>query len=524
MKKFLAIALTAALAAGITACGGSDSASTGSSTGTSTGDAATGTTETAEPVAGGIFRTVESNPYASIDVHKDYYSWHTQFYGMSQSLFRIEDDMTISPWLADSYTTEGNSMTITLKDGVCFSNGEPLTADMVKRNLERVAEVNTRFTYVADWTIETPDEKTIVITTPEFFPTLINDLATAEFGMVDLDNTTDFDNAPICTGPFVIEEFVPDGDVTVAKNENYWGGDVMLDGAVFYYMGDEESKMLAMQNGEIDGYVDISPASKEVYAMSPDMYNVTTINTERRAYALINSARLSDNIREALVLGIDKAAIEAYTEGILKNAEGFFTSGTYYGGVQAPTYDPEGAKAAIEADGYTFNDATGFYEKDGQPLTITISTYAKRSLDTLAILMQEQYKAIGINAQIKLEDNPDSTYMSNLDYDIGMYVSITDKAGEPFTFLNQVMTGQWLDVCGFGNAETDALIDQLRFETDETKKAELADEIMTDIYDSNCYLVLGQYTKSTAIRAGAGGLGETSPQQFYAIDENSFAN
>ena len=90
--------------------------------------------------------------------------------------------------------------------------------------------------------------------------------------------------------------------------------------------------------------------------------------------------------------------------------------------------------------------------------------------------------------------------------------------------MNQVMTGQWLDVCGFGNAETDALIDELRFETDETKKAELADEIMTNLYDSNCYISLGQYTKSTVIRTGAGGLGETSPLQFYAISKDSYAN
>lgn len=522
MKKFLAIALTAALAAGITACGGSDSASTGS--GTSTGDAATGTTETAEPVAGGIFKSVEANPYASIDVHKDYYSWHTQFYGMSETLFRIADDMSIEPWLADSYTTEGNTTTITLKDGVCFSNGEPLTAEMVKKNLERIAEVNTRFTYVADWTIDTPDEKTVVITTPEVYPTLLCDLATAEFGMVDVDNTTDYDNAPICTGPFVIDKFVPDGDVTVAKNENYWDGEVLLDGAVFYYMGDEESKLLAMQNGEIDGYVDISPSSREIYEMDPDMYTVTTVNTQRRAYAFLNSAKLSDNIREALVLGIDKDALSAYTNGILTSTEGFFTPGSYYGGVQAPAYDPEGAKAAIEADGYTMNSTTGFYEKDGMPLSITISTYAKRSMDTLAILMQEQYKAIGIDAQIKLEDNPDSTYMSTKDFDIGLYNTITDKAGEPFTFMNQVKTGQWLDVCGFGNAETDALIDSLRYETDDTKKAEICDEIMTQVYDSNCYLTLGQYTKSTVIRTGAGGLGETSPQQFYAISSKSYVN
>lgn len=524
MKKFLAIALTAALAAGITACGGSDSSSTSTGDTAAAGDAAAGTTAAAEPTSGGTFYTVEANPYASLDVHKDYYSWHTQFYGMSQSLFRIEDDMSISPWLAESYTMDGNSITITLKDGVCFSNGEPLTSEMVKKNLERIAEVNTRFTYVADWSIETPDEKTVVITTPEVYPTLLCDLATAEFGMVDVDNTTDYDNAPICTGPFVIDKFVPDGDITVKKNENYWGGDVLLDGAVFYYMGDEESKLLAMQNGEIDGYVDISPASREVYEMDPDMYTVTTVNTQRRAYAFLNSDKLSDNVRKALVLGIDKEAISAYTNGILTSTEGIFSPGSYYGGVQAPAYDADAAKAALEADGYTFNDSTGFYEKDGQPLTITISTYAKRSMDTLAILMQEQYKAIGINAQIKLEDNPDSTYMTSRDYDIGLYNTITDKAGEPFTFLNQIMTDQWLDVCGFGNAETDALVESLRYENDDTKKAEICDQIMTQFYDSNCYLVLGQYTKSTVIRNGAGGLGETSPQQFYAIDENSYVN
>lgn len=522
MRKRLAMLLTLAMAFGLAACG-SDTASTDTASTEVAGDAAE-TAEAAEPVAGGTFRTVEAAPYASLDVHKDYYSWHTQFYGISETLFRIADDMTIEPWLAEGYETEDNVTTITLKDGVCFSNGEPLTADMVKRNLERLAEVNNRFLYVADWTIEAADDKTLVITTPEVYPTLINDLATAEFGMVDLDNTTDFDNAPICTGPFIVEEFVPDGDVTVAKNENYWGGDVLLDGAIFYAMGDEESKMLAMQNGEIDGYVDISPASRDVYEMEPSLYTVTTVNTERRAYAFFNANRLSDNIRSALVLGIDREAIATYTDGILTNTEGFFTSGTYYGGVQAPEPDVEKAKELIEADGYTMNETTGFYEKDGQPLTVTISTYAKRSLDTLAILMQEQYKSIGIDAQIKLEDNPDSTYMSTKDFDIGMYASITDTSGQPFTFLDQIKTGSWLDVCGFGNEETDALIEELRYTTDEAKQKELCDQIMTNLYDSNCYLALGQYTKSTVIRTGAGGLGENSPLQFYAISEDSYAN
>ena len=81
--------------------------------------------------------------------------------------------------------------------------------------------------------------------------------------------------------------------------------------------------------------------------------------------------------------------------------------------------------------------------------------------------------------------------------------------------------GKYLDVCGFGNEETDALIEELRYETDETKQKELADQIMTNFYASNDYFMIGQYNKSSVLRAGATGLGENSPLQFYGIDANT---
>lgn len=522
MKKLLAVLLTASMTATLAACGGG-SGTTGETK--PQGGTESGTTEAGTPVHDGskIFKSVESFPYSSLDVHKEYYSWHTQFYGISETLFRIDDEMQIQPWLAESIETEENVSTITLKDGVCFSNGNALTADMVKRNLERIAEVNSRFAFVNDWQIEAKDDKTLVITTANVYPTLENDLATAEFGIVDLDATEDFDNNPICTGPFVVDKFVPEGDISVKYNENYWDGDVQLDGATFYYMGDEESKLLAMQNGEIDGYVDISAASREIYEMDPDLYNITTVPTQRRAYAMLNANKLSDNVRAAIVLALDKDTLAAYMNGLISSTEGVFSPDTYYGGVQAPKTDVAKAKELIEADGYKLN-ANGIYEKDGKPLTIVLSCYAKRSIDTMAILMQEQLKAIGIDAQIGLEEDPDGTYMSTKDFQIGFYVSITDKAGEPFTFLNMIEKGKYLDICGFGNEETDALIEELRYETDETKQKELADQIMTNFYASNDYLMIGQYNKSSVLRAGATGLGETSPLQFYGIDANTNIN
>ncbi len=532
MKKLMAMFLAATMAASLAACGGSSTATTTAAPAApaETQAAAAGETEAAAPAAaeaaapataGGIFHSVEAFPYASLDPHKDYQSWHTQFYGISETLFKITDDLSIEPWLAEGMEVADNVATITLKDGVCFSNGNPLTADMVKRNLERLGTECSRYAYMLDWTMEATDDKTLVITTEKAYPALINDLATAETGIVDLDSTTDFDKDPICTGPFKVKEFIPEGDVTVERNENYWGGPVNLDGAVFYKMGDEESKLLAMQNGEIDGYVDIAASSAEIYGTDPDSYDLYTVPTQRRVYAYLNSAQLPDSVREAIVLAVDRDQVAAYMNGLISPATGAYSPDTPYGKVQQPMWDVAKAKEVLEADGYTMG-ASGIYEKDGKPLNIILSCYAKRSVDTVALLMQEQLKAAGIGIELKVEEDPDGTYMSTHDYQMAMYVSITDKTGDPMNFLEgTVKSGVYMEVAGFGNAETDAMIEEVRYETDPAKRAEITNEIMQKLYDSHDMLFIGTYNKNSVLKAGAKGLGVTNPMGFYGIDANT---
>ena len=47
-----------------------------------------------EAADGGTLRSVETFAYGSLDPHQDYYSWHSQKYGLTESLFRITDDMS----------------------------------------------------------------------------------------------------------------------------------------------------------------------------------------------------------------------------------------------------------------------------------------------------------------------------------------------------------------------------------------------------------------------------------------------
>ena len=507
-KKILAMLLAGVMALSMFGCGTTEQV------------AGEVTTETGSE--DNILRTAASFAYPSLDVHKEYYGWYTSIYGLSEALFKLDENSTAVPCLAKDAVADGTTWTITLNDCVAFSNGEPLTADMVIRNIQRVAEVNGRFDIFGTFTYEAVDDKTIVVNTgDEVYPTLKSDLASPEFGMMDLDNTTDFDNDPICTGPFVITEFVPEGDVTVARNENYWGGDVNLDGAVFYYMQEDDPKLLAMQSGEIDCYNSVSSAALEVYQAEPEKYQVESVPGTRLQFYILNENRLDDAVREAINLTVDKDAIAAYLEGTVSAASAPFPSTAPYAKVNIPAVDTAKAVELLEADGYTKN-ADGIYEKDGKPLKINICYYAARSLDTLAILIQEQLRAVGIDSELTVEEDPDATYIATADFDLALYCMISDKCGDPLYFIDSTLAdGSYYNVAGFEDADCQAMIEQLRVEVDPAKRAELANKIIQIAIDDNAFGYVGLFNHTTVMKPGVSGFAEKVPFDFYGIDANT---
>ncbi|MCR4763768.1 MAG: ABC transporter substrate-binding protein [Lachnospiraceae bacterium] len=465
-----------------------------------------------------ILHAAASFAYPSLDVHKEYYGWYTSIYGISEALFKMDENMNAAPCLAKSAEADGKTWTITLNDGIAFSGGNPLTAEMVVKNLKRLAEVNERFAYLGEFDMSASDEKTLIITTPEIYPTLRNDLASPECGIVDLDATTDFDQAPVCTGPFVISKFQPEGDVEVVKNPAYWGGDVKLDGAVFYYMQEDDPKLLAMQSGEIDCYNSVSSAALEVYKADPDQYNVVSIPGARLQFYILNEKTLDDAVREAVNLTVDKDKIASYLSGTVSAAVGPFNTGAAYGKVTVPAVDTEKAKTVLEADGYTLG-SDGIYEKDGKKLSVNIAYYAARSLDTLALLIQEQLKAVGIDSTLTVEEDPDSTYIATGDFDLALYCMIADKAGDPLYFIDSTLKeGAYYDCGGFSDDHCEELIEQLRYETDSAKRAALANEIVQIAIDDNAFGYVGLFNSTTVLRKGVSGFAENIPFDFYGID------
>ena len=193
-----------------------------------------------------------------------------------------------------------------------------------------------------------------------------------------IDNSNIAMEGPVCTGPYAFQSFDPSGDTVVVRNEYYWDGDVPNDSVTLRIIGDQTTRSMALQSGEID--VAYNLKTENVFEFDGnDNYNIQSLESLRSTYAFMNQNEdhaLSDKaLRQALLRGLDK---ETYCNTLL---EGGATAG------KAPvpptldfgfddlndenSYDPDSAKKILEDAGYKDVDGDGYVETpDGDSLVL----------------------------------------------------------------------------------------------------------------------------------------------------------
>lgn len=511
MKRILSlITVLLIIVASLTGCSGSDKGSTATS-GSST--------ETKKTSTGEKALNMGVSFWYEMDAHTDYNGWYTSMYGLTETLFKVADDYSIEPWIAESGTCEGNTWTIKLKDNVVFSNGNPVTSEIVIKNLQRAGEVNERAIVFKTAKYDVIDDTSFTITTTEAYPTMLNDLTDPYTSILDLDNITndDFNKGIIATGPFKIVSYTNEDNIQFVKNDKYWNGDVNLDKVTIYYIPDAATEAMSLQSGEIDMYV--GPDADSIATFSADSNYTVASTPQGRAYMyMFNLERLKDsNVRKAILMSVNKDDICTLLSGTASPAVGAFSSESAYGKVTGNAFDPEGAAKLLTDSGYTKN-ADGFYEKDGKVLTVTVGYYAARSIDKISTLIQDELKAVGIQADLKQYEDPDSTYMTTGEFDMGMYFVTTTSTGDPYAFLNSVMATKGnLNYGHYSNQKVDADLMTMATEADAAKRATLANEIQQLAIDDAAYGFIAIPNKVTVMKAGVTGCAEKNPIAIYAI-------
>lgn len=526
-KRILSMALATVLVMGLlTGCGETTTTEvqeTATQTEATTEASAETTTETEVAATTGGTLNLATAFWYELDAHKDYNGWYSSMYGITETLFKVGDDYSTVPCIAESGDCVENVWTIKLKENVVFSNGNPVTSAVVIANLQRAGASNERATLLAAATFEAVDDYTFTVTTEQPYPTLLSDLTDPFTSIMDIDNIPedDYNNSIIGTGPFKIVSYSAEDQISLVKNENYWDGSVNLDAVNVYYIPDASTESMSLQNGEVDIYVGPDVDSIALFQADSN-FKVTSVASTKSYYYIFNMDTLTDDaVRQAIMMSVNKDDIVTLLAGSVVASEGAYGPSTALGDVKGPGYDPAAAKTLLEENGYALN-ANGFYEKDGAEITINLAYFAARSIDKITTLIQDQLKSVGINTSLTLYEDPDATYMETGDFDMAMYVYSTTTSGDAYSFLNASLSSEGNKNSGnYISTEVDSLLTTLVSETDSAKRTELSLAIQQKALDDHAVGYYAMTNKVTVSKASVSNCNETNPLTFYLLSKDS---
>lgn len=484
------------------------------------------TSESTQEDNGNILVVADTQCPTSLDPAQSWDSWYTSRWGITETLFKLDENLEPQPLLAESCEmADENTWVITLKDGITFHNGNPLTAESVKLCWERTAEINARLNEQLYIESIEADGQTLTVKTSKPVPAFKNSLCEPLSSIIDVTSDEDPTVHPIGTGPFIPVSYEVKVRAELKKYDNYWGGEPKLDGAIVNIIGDASTIALAQQNGESDISVSMPPTSFELFS-DTNLYNVDGVAGSRGQVIFINFENefLQEKaVRQALSMCIDKeGCADVINKGASVTTTGLYPDFMDFGGADGYEYDIDGANALLDEAGIKDTDGDGIRELNGKNISLRLVTYTtKAELPKFCSEIASSAKNIGINMTTEVYESV-SEQQKTGDFDLLMVSFTMVPTGDPQYFADIVFrTGGSSNYGGYSNAEVDSLINELDEEFDPARRTELTKEIQQKIIDDAGFIVVGHSKYVYVMSSKVKGL-HTNPSEYYLLDANVY--
>ncbi|MFM9281469.1 peptide ABC transporter substrate-binding protein [Paenibacillus jiagnxiensis] len=417
-----------------------------------------------------------------------------------EGLTRLGSDQTPQPALAESWTVseDGKTYIFKLREGIKWSNGEPITASDVEFSWKRLLNPATAspaafLAYVIeggeafnsgqgtadDVKVKAVDDTTVEVVLGQPAPWLLSMLSNPAFfpvpkATVEAKPTWASEASTfVSSGPFKISEWSHDAEIKLVKNDQYWdAANVKLDGVTFKMVNDSNTEYQMFTNGELHIQGVIPPE------MSEQLFAENKVTVEDSAgtyfYRFNTTMPPFDNakIRKAFVMAVDRQTIiDLVVKQKQKPAEGIVSYGLKEPsgkdfrevGGNLVTYDPEQAKKLL---------AEGMAEAGYSTLPEVTLTYNTNDLhQKIAEAMQAMFKDnLGVDVKLAgMEGKVLTAQQKGLQLQFSRSSWLPDFA-DPINFLDIFRSDSPNNRTGWKSADYDKLIAAIYAETDETKR------------------------------------------------------
>jgi peptide/nickel transport system substrate-binding protein len=408
------------------------------------------------------------------------------FAALCDKLFDIDEKLNIVPQLATSYqwSADNKALTIKLRQGVTFHDGEKLDAAAVKFNIERhknMAGSNRRGELAPVSSVDVVDPSTVRLNLSAPFSPLLAQLADRAGMMVSPKAAQaegdKFGAKPVCSGPFRFVERVAQDRIVLERYPGYWNKDALhLDKIIYLPIPDATVRLANLKSGQLDFIERVAPS--DIPALKTDSrfkvariteigYQGITINTGKSDLAQKNPLGKDARVREAFELALDRQGIVDVAmdgEADVGNQWVAPTSAFYAKNVPIPKHDVARAKALLAEAGVS------------NP-SFTLMTPTESDAQKVAQVVQSMAKEAGFDVKIQSTEFATSLNMADKG-DFEAYVLAwsgrADPDGNLFSFYG---CKQPLNYSGYCKQEVDELLNKSRTTLDPAERRKVFEQI-----------------------------------------------
>jgi oligopeptide transport system substrate-binding protein len=415
---------------------------------------------------------------------------------INEGLYRLDANDKPHPAMAKSVDISDDTLTytFTLRDGIKWSNGDPVTAQdfeygwMTLLNPDTAAEYayllysfikgaaayNSGDGSAEDVGIEALDNKTLKVTLNGPYPFWLGLAGSHQtylpvnqkFYEQQGEDYAQSADSLLYNGPYIMTEFNPSTGATLVKNKDYWDKDnVDVQKIVCRIVKDASTRVNLYTAGDLD-FGELTSEYVNEYKDSPAFMRIIEFSTFWLNMNFKDEIFQNENIRRAIQMSFDRDALanKILNDGSV-GADGYVPAGIAGPGNQTfreavgptmPAYDPQQAKELWQKG----------VEELGQEPTFTLLSGDTGTARDAGTFLQSEFKAMGANIEINVQPFDEFLDLSTKgDFQMSLYGWIADY-NDPMNFLDLFLSDSEFNDPSFKNARYDQLITAAQTETD----------------------------------------------------------